>query len=176
MHWPAYNGVTIPMTPFCYCSLLMKKYCTLLTALIIALSAAAVQADLVQYVQRPDDSYQYEVDESFYLGESMVYQIKLTSQTWRGITWSHWLTLTAPKHITHPDKAILIIGGGYNGGGPPNVRGSGSTQRIVNMLTTTGSIVAYLGQVPNQPLFNGRRKDGIIALTFDKYLQGKGED
>ena len=72
----------------------MKKQCTLWATLmmVIAATGGGVRADLLEYVRRPDDSYKYQVHESFDFGRSTVYQIKLTSQTWRGLTWSHWLT------------------------------------------------------------------------------------
>ena len=67
---------------------------------------------------------------------------------------------------------MLIIDGGDNDGkilpGPSDL--------IVEYARATGSVVAELGMVPNQPLtFAGedepRWEDALIAFTWDKYLK-----
>jgi PhoPQ-activated pathogenicity-related protein len=99
----------------------------------------------------------------------------MKSQTWQGLEWKHWLTVIKPETVTHPDKSLLLITGGNNGSESPDLKSDEA--RIVNQLATaTGTVVAMLEQVPNQPLFDGKEEDGIIALTFDKFLNGEGDD
>ena len=67
---------------------------------------------------------------------------------------------------------MLIIGAGDNDGKIPHE----SPQLLVNYAKTTGSIVAELRMVPNQPLiFKGEKgprwEDALIAYTWDKYLK-----
>ena len=42
----------------------------------------------------------------------MITSIKLTSQVWQGITWSHDLRVYEPREIVHPDAMLLFITGG----------------------------------------------------------------
>lgn len=96
----------------------------------------------------------------------------MDSQHWRKAgevnrtRWTHWLTITIPEKVT-TDTAMLIISGGNNNNTPPELT-SKKFLPAVHIAKATGSIVATLRQVPNQPLlFNGTdeplREDGLIA-------------
>lgn len=141
---------------------------------VAALLCAASRADLASYVAKPDNSYKYEVTATDQAGELTAYTVRLTSQTWQGIVWNHWLTIFQPKEIKY-DKAMLLITGGDNTN--QNARGNGGEAKVMQQIAqSTGTITAMLEQVPNQPLFDGLKEDGIISLTFEKYLKGEGED
>jgi PhoPQ-activated pathogenicity-related protein len=141
---------------------------------LVAAYNVAAHGDLASYVSKPDDSYKYEVTASEPVGELTAYSIRLTSQTWQGIVWSHWLTVFQPKEIKY-DKAMLLISGGDNSNTSPRTN-SGEAKTMQQIAQSTGTVTAMLEQVPNQPLFDGLKEDGIIALTFEKYLKGEGED
>lgn len=128
------------------------------------------------YVARADPSFAWKVEKTF-TGEGYHgVVIDLTTQTWltadqtdRSV-WKHWLTLTIPNQLTS-DKAFLYIGGGSNLLPGP----TGPTPRFVQMAVDTGSVVAELGQVPNQPTrFTetadiARNEDDLIAYLQARY-------
>ncbi len=111
-------------------------------------------------------------------GEGWTYYVlDLVSQTWRSpdevdrTVWRHWLSVIVPDEISH-DTAMLMIGGGSNERG---YNENPNSDRLQAALFTQ-SVVADLGQVPNQPLvFSelGRPtyEDDLIAFTWDKYLR-----
>jgi len=146
----------------------------LLTALCL-LSLQPVYAGLTDYVQRPDPTYAFEIVESRALGASSAEIIKLTSQTWQGIVWQHWLVILRPAEVAHPETALLLIDGGSFRDKPPAL--DNREAQIIGMVAEqTKSVVAAIMQVPNEPLFDGRNEDEIIAYTYDKFLKGEGDD
>src|SRR5439155_23062662 len=105
--------------------------------------------------------------------------LKMTSQTWLTAddvdrtTWWHWLTIVELGPITS-DIALLFIGGGNNADAPPHeIRST-----YARIALTTGSVVAELKMVPNDPLrFAGdsgalRWVDRLIAFAWSKFLRG----
>lgn len=162
----------------------MKFKFRLLPAFVSAIFAFATSASfaaetaLDRYVHAPDPAYQYELFSNHTGDDGTVYQIKFTSQSWltaaevNQTNWWHWLTIHRPKEVTS-DTALLFITGGNNK--DPNPRKpDGSLDRIAK---ATGSIVAELRQVPNQPLIfhndgEERTEDDLIAYGWDKFLRG----
>lgn len=144
----------------------------LLTATLVAVQA---QAGLKEYVAKPDPTYTYEVVESRPVDGNTMEVVRLTSQTWEGIVWKHWMAIVRPPEVAYPETAFLVIGGGSISDTPPAF---GSEEgKIANLVAkSTKSVVALLLQVPNEPLFNGLNEDEIIAYTYDKYLNGEGEE
>jgi PhoPQ-activated pathogenicity-related protein len=108
--------------------------------------------------------------------------LELTSQTWRTEkdvdrpVWKHWLTIVRPARVTS-NKALLMIGGGKNSDPAPEK----PSARAVLIATETGSVVADLGMVPNQPLHfadspeKARSEDDIIAYTRVKHFSTKDD-
>ncbi|MFP4499876.1 MAG: PhoPQ-activated pathogenicity-related family protein [Candidatus Hydrogenedentota bacterium] len=151
---------------------------TPLTLLLFTLSLTlppAASAGLVEYVNAPDPTFAYEVENVAEFDNAQVYTVELTSQTWRGIAWEHWLTVIRPERVTHPEGALLFINGGSLDSPPPGSDRMEITvmRRIAN---ATGSITAVLNQVPNQPLFGGLKEDALIAYTYERHLEDGEED
>ena len=152
---------------------------------VAAVLAQTASAGLKDYVEREDASYAFEIVETIVMGATddnpnpegatTVYQVKMTSQTWQDIPWEHWVTVFRPAEIAHPDQALLMINGGDNGDPAPNLK-----DQYIGFMGTmskrTKSVCAIVSQIPNQPLFDGRREDEIIAYTYDKWLKGEGDD
>ncbi|MEX2216822.1 MAG: PhoPQ-activated protein PqaA family protein [Phycisphaeraceae bacterium] len=134
-----------------------------------------LRADLKSYVEKEDKSYKVTIDANHDIGETKVITARLTSQTWRGIEWSHWLSIIVPPNIKHKDKAILFITGGKNTDGAPKLD-STTAKMFLALAQQTGSVMAVIQQVPNQPLFEGRNEDALIAMTFAKYIETQEED
>jgi PhoPQ-activated pathogenicity-related protein len=95
--------------------------------------------------------------------------LKLTSQQWRGIPWTHQLTVISPAEIIS-DGALLFITGGSNKNGEPNWKErDGTILRLAAIATTSKAVVAVLSQVPNQPLFDDLTEDALISFTLQNY-------
>lgn len=133
-----------------------------------------LRADLESYVKSPDSSYGWKVEKEVALpgGKGSAILTRLTSQTWRGIEWKHWLTILCPAEVSHPDSALLLIAGGSNRDEMPRSlpREAAVLARIAR---ETGSVVAAVSQVPNQPLFEKLYEDALIAYTFEQFLRTK---
>jgi PhoPQ-activated pathogenicity-related protein len=131
---------------------------------------------LDEYVAKPDSTYSWKVVNAIKGDGYTTFVIDLKSQTWRATpevdrtVWQHWLTVVKPDVVKH-DTAFLRIGGGKNGDNAP----ARPNPDHVVMAKTTGTVVADLGMVPNQPLiFNGdghpRSEDDLIAYCQIKFM------
>ncbi|HMO85084.1 MAG TPA: PhoPQ-activated protein PqaA family protein, partial [Lacipirellulaceae bacterium] len=161
-------------------------YATL--ALVLTWTAAPAQADRIptagtemtpldQYVAAPDASYAWRLVSRRDDDEATALVLDLASQTWRTDAeidrplWQHWLAITIPKTAA-TDTGLLFIGGGHNRAAAPR----GPSQRARAVALATRSVVAELGQTPNQPLvFRGdgraRKEDDLVARSWRESLQ-----
>lgn len=68
-----------------------------------------------------------------------------------------------PASVRNPDIALLFVTG--DGKIDDNFD-------LLNMLAErAGAVAAAINRIPNQPLYDGRKEDALIAFTFDQYLQ-----
>jgi PhoPQ-activated pathogenicity-related protein len=137
---------------------------------------------LDRYVAAPDPSFGYRAVGTISGEGHKAHLLEMTSQRWRSDSevdrplWQHRLTVVVPKQVI-ADAALLIIGGGSNDKAPR----ARVNHLLAMVAVTTGSVVAELRMVPNQPLtFAGeseaRAEDGIIAYSWNKYLQTGDEE
>ncbi len=150
----------------------MKKFIAarILVFLTLAISltpvaSAALAQDLAQYVNVDDGAYKWEkISQNDFKDGSVIYELKLTSQVWQGITWQHTLQIIKPKRIQKTPTLVLLL-----------VVGSGKGEKELRygelISNRIGAPVAILHDVPNQPLFGGLREDDLIAYTFAKFLE-----
>src|SRR5687767_6901136 len=136
---------------------------TLILFLLCFLHAA--RADLFEYIARPEPKSTWSLHEKSELGACEIFHLKLTSQVWQGITWEHDLVLFRPKEGGVEDKMYLL-----NNGGKMKANGLPYGVMLANMMKAP---VAILMGIPNQPLFDGKREDDLIAETFVRYLETK---
>lgn len=128
------------------------------------------------YVAKPDPSFAWKVEKTF-TGEGFHGAVlELTSQTWMSdaesdrSVWKHWLTITVPDNVT-AKKAFLYINGGSNTTAAPAT----AATRFANMAMDTGSVIADLTNVPNQPIRfsatpdKARSEDDMIAYLQANY-------
>ncbi|GAC1447531.1 MAG: PhoPQ-activated pathogenicity-related family protein [Isosphaeraceae bacterium] len=127
------------------------------------------RADLAEYVKKDDPAFAWSVTKTEPSEAGTVYHIKLTSQTWHGITWVHRLRIYEPAEILYSDAALLYITGGNHDSQPsPEDAAMG-----FGLAKLCGARVAVLPQVPNQPLLGDKTEDTLIAETFVRYLETK---
>lgn len=131
---------------------------------------------LDRYVAQPDSTYKWTLHSQFNEDGLTTYVVDLKSQTWRTkedvdrTLWEHWLVITKPAKVT-ANKAFLLIGGGRNGRDAP----TSTPREIKEVALATGTVVAALGTIPNQPLiFHGdgkpRSEDDLIAYTWNQFM------
>jgi PhoPQ-activated pathogenicity-related protein len=167
----------------------MRRYLITLTVLQLCVfgllasakpPATAKRTPLDEYVQKLDAAYSWKVAKTISGNPATTTVIRLTSQQWRDKSevdkplWEHWLVAVKPEKLK-TNKAFLVISGGSNDRGMPDK----SDEVISRIAELTGSIVAELRMIPNQPLiFHGdgkpRKEDDLIAYGWDQFL-GTGD-
>lgn len=135
-----------------------------LLALLLLLPPSVPAADaLGDYLRKPDPSYAWQPAEQRDVDGFTTTRLDLTSQTWRGHAWQHQLLVVRPPQVRNPDIAFLFI------------TGDGDVAKLFNLLKTLaergGALAAAVNRVPNQPLYDGRKEDALIAYTFHEYLK-----
>ncbi len=132
---------------------------------------------LDDYMAKPDESYTWRIVKKTPSPNMQLIVIDMISQTWRTSDevnrpqWQHWLTMAIPAK-PKSNIGLLWIGGGANGREAPN----GPSERILGIAKATGTVVAELHMVPNQPLiFHGdgvpRTEDDLVAYTWVQFLK-----
>jgi len=137
----------------------------------------ADRTPLDEYVQKPDAAYGWKVVKTVEGNPSKTFVIRLTSQSWRDKSevdrplWEHWLVVVKPEKLK-TNKAFLAVAGSSNDRPMPD----GANALVSKIAAATGSIVAELRMVPNQPLiFHGdgipRKEDDLIGYGWNQYLE-----
>ncbi len=131
------------------------------------------ESTLKTFVEKPDPSYRWELVDSASHEGVTVYSLLLQSQTWREIPWRHQLSVVVPSQSKDTKHALLFISGGSVENGMPKMKKviDGEIAKIGQIATLTGSPVAVLKQVPNQPLYGGKYEDDLISYTYDQFLK-----
>ena len=135
------------------------------------------------YLAKPDPAYKWELVSAHPGDGFTTYVLEMTSQTWRSAAdvdrpvWTHWITVVKPAEVKS-DKALLFIWQGDNTDPAPTK----AQDRSVRFAKETGSVVAEVGMVPNQPLHftdspdKARYEDDIIAYTRVKHFTTKDDE
>jgi PhoPQ-activated pathogenicity-related protein len=137
----------------------------LTSLLALGLFASTARADLNDYVAKPDPAFAWKVKAKTEYPQGTTYEISLTSQEWQGIKWEHALVVYQPKGIAPRDVLFLWVTGGK-----PSL---GNAAIALEMATKMKAPVAFLYDIPNQPLFDGKKEDALIAETFVRYFKTK---
>ncbi|MDW7995176.1 MAG: PhoPQ-activated protein PqaA family protein [Gemmatales bacterium] len=120
-------------------------------------------ADLQKYVNAPDDTFRWRVVSHSVNEAGTVYTLHMVSQKWQEISWEHTLTIYQAAQV-RPQATMFL----WVTGGKPNP----VTLMLGLELSRLGQApVAFLHDIPNQPLLGGKREDALIAETFVRYLQ-----
>jgi PhoPQ-activated pathogenicity-related protein len=132
------------------------------------LGGNTARADLVDYVRKNEPRFAWSVREKAAHPQGTVYDLRLTSQVWQGNVWEHQLQVYQPKDAA-PNGTMFL----WNTGGAPSAF---STQFGMELATRLKAPVAFLYNVPNQPLLDGKVEDALIAETFVRYLKSGNEE
>lgn len=130
--------------------------------LFISCPVRAAEA-LLDYVRKPDASFTWQRAEQRDMDGYTATKLEMTSQTWRGHEWRHQILVVRPPQVRNKDIAFLFI------------TGDGDVSKLFNLMKTlaerAGAVAAAVNKVPNQPLYDGRKEDALIAYTFNEYLK-----
>src|SRR5438093_9089170 len=125
--------------------------------------AVAVAGALEEYVDKPDLHYNWKRTEQKREGWGTLTRLEMVSQHWRDQFWSHHMIVVRPVEVRNPGIGFLFV------------TGDGDGEKTVEMLKTlaerAGAVAAVITKIPNQPLYDGRKEDALIAYTFDQFLK-----
>jgi len=146
----------------------MNRRIALLCCCAAVALVAPARADLAAYVARPEPAFKWELKGKSETPLGTVYDIHLVSQVWQGITWEHGLQVYVPAGVK-PTATMFL----WNQGGRPS---GGSAAFGLTLAAKMNAPVAFLFGIPNQPLFDGKKEDALIAETFVRYLESHDEN
>ena len=133
---------------------------------------ATGRAGLDDYVKKPDPAFAWSLVGNDSTPAGTYTELKLTSQVWKGITWTHSLIVYEPKAVAPSDAMLLFITGGSTGGKVD----LDDHKLAFGVARACGVRVAFLRQVPNQPLLGDKKEDELIAETFVRFLDTGDEE
>ncbi|HEX2988269.1 MAG TPA: PhoPQ-activated protein PqaA family protein [Chloroflexota bacterium] len=145
----------------------MKRALVGLLLLLAVVPAACGQEThpLPAYVQAPDAAYSWSKASEMTLPFGTATQYSMTSQVWHGITWQHNLWVVKPQKMRANPAVLLLVTGG-KGDKPWN-----EAMMVATLAAQQGIPFAVLFGIPNQPLFDGKKEDALIAYTFVQAIQ-----
>jgi PhoPQ-activated pathogenicity-related protein len=139
---------------------------------------AEATGPLAEYVAAVDPATRVEPVASGELPGGSWRTVRLVSQSWRGVEWTHELSLFLPtKRGPTPGRETMLfwIDGGSAGKVPvagETGRGASEALRTLALVANAAGLpAAVIRQVPYQPLFDGLSEDGLIAHSFVEYAR-----
>lgn len=145
----------------------MKLSRHFMSLILLAAFAGGARADLFDYVKQPDAAFSWKLKSKSETPDGTIYDLHLVSQVWQGIKWEHQLQVYLPKGVK-PTATMFL----WNQGGKASPT---STAFGMSLAKKMNAPVAFLYGIPNQPLFDGKKEDALIAETFVRYLKTKDE-
>lgn len=142
-------------------------------ARLAAQETAVASTVLADYAQRPDPATRVEPVVDGELAGGRYRTCRLVSQAWRGVEWTHELSMFVPGGLAaDPDTMLLWIDGGSAGKLPVRERGpSDAVKTLALAANAAGLPAAVVRQVPFQPMFDGLEEDDLIAHTFVEFVR-----
>lgn len=135
------------------------------------------QTALDRYVQKPDANFKWSLVKTSQFATGTSYVLEMTSQEWlttkevNRTLWKHWVTIVKPKEVRGKTAFLFITGGSNTNANPP----ASADMGLIEAAVTTGTVVAELRMVPNQPLeFVGDTpgtEDHLISYTWDQFIK-----
>ncbi len=135
----------------------------LLTCLALALLGQPSHADLDSYFSKPEPVYRWEKTGEKKLDGGTMVDLHLVSQTWQGGVWQHRLMIFRPDKPVRSDFCTLFNTGGGGSDGEMTLG--------ISAAQITGMPFAILYGIPNQPLYDGKTEDALVAYTWEKFME-----
>jgi PhoPQ-activated pathogenicity-related protein len=129
----------------------------------VFLAATGWAGPLEDYVRHPDTNFAWKIIGQHQTNGFSFARLEVTSQQWREHAWKHSVQVVRPAKVRNPQIAFLFITG--------DGRGTREMGIISALAERAGAVAAVVSKVPNQPLYEGRKEDALIAYTFDRYLK-----
>jgi PhoPQ-activated pathogenicity-related protein len=139
----------------------------------VAEPEAPAAGPLADYVGRQDPATRFEpLGRGDLLGGEWLTG-RLVSQRWRGVDWTHELSLFRPAAAADRGPMLLWIDGGSSGRLPAAglEAPTDTVQTLAGVATAAGLPAAAVRQVPYQPMFDGLVEDSLIAHTFVEFVK-----
>ncbi|MCB0632107.1 MAG: PhoPQ-activated pathogenicity-related family protein [Saprospiraceae bacterium] len=167
---------------FVFCSILLSTACRNAPDISNDTPATAIaghDTPLDKYVHTTDPAFEYHIVDTLPGEGFKTYVVRMVSQRWlteaevKDPVWWHWLAITVPDQLKY-DKALLLIGGGSRTREQPDK----TDEMAAQLALASGSVVAGLHNVPNQPTefvgddFGPRVEDELISYGWRKFLEG----
>lgn len=125
---------------------------------------------LSHYLNNGDDSYSWEVQDSYDILGVTAYDLLLTSQQWREYSWKHQLTIFIPPEIQYEGALLWITGGSLQDGLPRWTSQNDEEIWTFGIAALSNkAVVAVLKQTPNQPLYGDLYEDALISYTLHNF-------
>lgn len=121
------------------------------------------QKALKNYLAKTDTFFRWKIENRLVSKEGKLYEMSLLSQHWQNSNWSHRLIVYFPNKAQHPNTVVLVLQHIYN-------RNAGIAS-LKYISDSTGTPSAFLYDMPNQPLFDGKEEDDLQAYTFSQYIK-----
>ena len=158
----------------------MKRFFSIFILALFACYVAAQNVDsknaLMNYVQTPDASYHWEVNDTLRGDGWTAYRLFLTSQTWRDIKWIHELVVMIPDRLTYSEVLLHVAGGSVNEETElPNLHqwDDRAIKYNTDIAVRCEAVTAVLWQVPRQPLMGGKYEDELLSYTLHQFQETK---
>ncbi|MFM8414125.1 MAG: PhoPQ-activated protein PqaA family protein, partial [Planctomycetota bacterium] len=128
---------------------------------------------LADYVRAADPATRFEPVGSGELEGGEWLTGRLTSQRWRGVEWTHELSLVRPLDAADDGPVLFWIDGGSSPRLPePGLREpTDAVRTLARVAAAAGLPGVVVRQVPYQPMFDGLVEDGLIAHTFVEFVR-----
>jgi len=144
----------------------------LIFSLQLTYSQVTPETALKSYLNNGDDTFAWELKETYDIDGVTAYSLLLTSQNWRNHVWKHQLTILVPKENKYDGALLYITGGSIRDGEPRWVGQDDKFNKNVSAIAQkNNAIVAVIRQVPNQPLYGGKTEDELISMTLHNFKQ-----
>jgi PhoPQ-activated pathogenicity-related protein len=153
----------------------MKKMLLIIAVCFYATATFAQQhvtpeTALDAYIHNNDDTWGWEVRDTYQIGNTKAYSMLFISQKWQGILWKHELIIIVPEQVKN-DGALLFITGGSVKDGMPRYsdKDDATSLFIAELAKRNNAVMCILKQVPNQPLYGGLTEDALISYTLNEF-------
>ncbi|MBX3238831.1 MAG: hypothetical protein KIT80_08625 [Chitinophagaceae bacterium] len=144
----------------------------LLLSASVGYTQVTPETALKSYLNNGDNSFKWELKETYKIENVTAYNLLLTSQQWREHTWKHQLTILVPEENKFDGALLYITGGAIKDGEPRWSDKDDKFNKSVSAIAQkNNAIVAVVKQVPNQPLYGGKTEDELISMTLHNFKQ-----